>query len=106
MSSHHHYNRQSSNTYQHRGVLTKLTSSTSSSYHSGTVASGTSGVGRVNIGGVANKAIGAGLAVARNVPKLVNTSSLRKENGGQDITAVLVNRHGGELNFEIVVSIV
>ena len=35
------------------------------------------------------------------VPLPVNTSSLRKENGGQDITAVIVNRSGGEfLKFE------
>ena len=92
-----HYNRQSNNnTYQHRGALTKLKSSTPSSsvgsFHTIGAGNSTSGVGR--LGGVANKALGAGLAVGRNVPKLVNTSSLRKENGGQDITAVLVNRDG------------
>ena len=35
---------------------------------------------------------------ARNLPRPVQTSSLKKENGGQDITAVLVNRDGGEFS--------
>lgn len=34
-------------------------------------------------------------SVGRNVPKPIQTCSLKKENGGQDITAVLVNRNNG-----------
>ena len=36
-------------------------------------------------------------SVGRNVPKPIQTCSLKKENGGQDITAVLVNRNNGKL---------
>lgn len=32
----------------------------------------------------------------RSVPRPLQTSSLKKENGGQDVTAVLVNRNNGE----------
>ncbi len=96
-SNYHHNRQQPTQPFHHRGVLTKLTSSTSSSVGAfSTVASGnSSGLGGGTKSGLGTRAIGAGLGVARNVPKLVNTSSLRKENGGQDITAVLVNRHGG-----------
>lgn len=111
------YSNRHNQQYQHRGALTKLTSSnTSSSFHTigstsgvsgGTGAGGSSSsisatrTGGVRAGVVAGvgssskSVFGGGLNVGRNVPKLVNTSSLRKENGGQDITAVLVNRHGG-----------
>lgn len=97
----HHHNRQNSTQpFHHRGVLTKLTSSTSSSSTVGAFSSvaggGAGGSGSSTLkSGLGTRAIGAGFGVGRNVPKLVNTSSLRKENGGQDITAVLVNRHGG-----------
>lgn len=97
MSSHYNNNYHNRQQYHHRGALTKLTSSTSSSV--GTFHTIGSGGGSGGVGGLgARRAFGAGSSVARNVPKLVNTSSLRKENGGQDITAVLVNRHGGELS--------
>jgi len=40
--------------------------------------------------------IGSGSAIPpRNVPKPIQTCSLKKENGGQDVTAVLVNRNNG-----------
>ena len=45
-----------------------------------------------SIGGTAT---GISNVTAKNVPKPINTSSLRKENGGQDISTVLVNRQGG-----------
>mmetsp|Transcript_23948 Transcript_23948/g.35394 ORF Transcript_23948/g.35394 Transcript_23948/m.35394 type:complete len:100 (+) Transcript_23948:108-407(+) len=72
-----HGNRSGTDRGSHpRGVygLTTLSGATASSSH---------GTGRVS-------------AVARNVPRPVQTSSLKKENGGQDISAVLVNRHGGK----------
>ena len=85
-------NKNQNQQFHHRGALTKLNSSTSSSVGTFHTLNGSStGNGRAGLG---NRSIGAGLSVARNVPKLVNTSSLRKENGGQDITAVLVNRNG------------
>ena len=43
------------------------------------------------------KLVGGSNAGSSRVPLPVNTASLRKENGGQDITAVIVNRNGGEL---------
>ncbi len=92
----------SQNQYQHRGALTKLKSSSTAGAATNGATKSRAGLA-VGVGGAAasssaaTKAFGAGrLGVGRNVPKLVNTSSLRKENGGQDITAVLVNRHGGE----------
>ena len=91
----HHSNSNSSQQYHHRGALTKLTSSATSTSGVGSFSSAIGG-GASGVGGF-RRGIGAGLgSLGRNVPKLVNTSSLRKENGGQDITAVLVNR-GGEL---------
>lgn len=96
-SNYHHNRQQSTQPFHHRGVLTKLTSSTSSSVGAFSSVGG-AGSGSTVLGGksgLSRGGVSSGLGVARNVPKLVNTSSLRKENGGQDITAVLVNRHGG-----------
>jgi len=62
--------------YHNRGALTKL---------AGTAAPSGSRVG-----------VQTTVQVARNVPRPVNTSSLRKENGGQDLSIALVNRHGGK----------
>ncbi len=97
-SNYHHNRQQSTQPFHHRGVLTKLTSSTSSSVGAFSSVGGGAGSGSTVLGGkngLSRGGVSSGLGVARNVPKLVNTSSLRKENGGQDITAVLVNRHGG-----------
>ena len=98
-NNHHHNRQNSTQSFHHRGVLTKLSSSTSSSSTVGafsSVAGGGAGSSSTLKSGLGTRGIGAGFGVGRNVPKLVNTSSLRKENGGQDITAVLVNRHGGK----------
>lgn len=73
----------------HRGLntLTKLSNNNSnivsSSYSLG---SGSRGSGAFP---------GARSNVPRNVPRPLQTSSLKKENGGQDVTAVLVNRANG-----------
>ena len=64
--------------YHNRGALTKL---------AGTAAPSGSRVG-----------VQTTVQVARNVPRPVNTSSLRKENGGQDLSIALVNRHGGKFS--------
>ena len=74
-------------TFQSRGLLTKIGTAAGTPLAPGATSSTLSTSLRTGAGA------GGG---ARNVPRPVNTSSLRKENGGQDITAVLVNRHGGE----------
>ena len=78
----------------HRGLnqLTNLSSS-------GLVGSGT-GVG---IGGSGFGSGGAGPTRSSGpaAPRPLNTSSLKKENGGQDINAILVNRQGGEFRIPL-----
>lgn len=74
-------------TFQSRGLLTKIGTAAGTPLAPGATSSTLSTSLRTGAGA------GGG---ARNVPRPVNTSSLRKENGGQDITAVLVNRHGGK----------
>ena len=75
----------------HRGLntLTRLSPSNS-----------TIGSGAYSIGSTGTRASTANSSirnnVPRNVPKPLQTSSLKKENGGQDITAVLVNRRDGK----------
>lgn len=76
-------------TFQSRGLLTKIGSG-------GSGAGTTGGYGAGGLGGGGSSSLRGSGALGSNVPRPVNTSSLRKENGGQDITAVLVNRHGGK----------
>ena len=78
-------------TFQSRGLLTKIGSG-------GSGAGTTGGYGAGGLGGGGSSSLRGSGALGSNVPRPVNTSSLRKENGGQDITAVLVNRHGGKLH--------
>eukprot|EP00978_Attheya_sp_CCMP212_P007803 scaffold18160_cov48-Attheya_sp.AAC.1 len=49
------------------------------------------------IGTSSARAGSTGGLLAKNVPRPVQTSSLKKENGGQDLSTVLVNRNGGTL---------
>ena len=52
------------------------------------------GVGGNHQGGVGG--VNSGPAIPpRNVPRPIQTCSLKKEHGGQDVTAVLVNRNNG-----------
>jgi len=73
----------------HRGLnaLTRLTPSSS----------GVGGGGFSSVPGTKGSSLNSGSRnnIPRNVPKPLQTSSLKKENGGQDVTAVLVNRRNG-----------
>lgn len=78
----------------HRGLntLTRLTSFNAN----GTVPSGLSLGQHGGTRGSSSVLSGARTNIPRSVPKPLQTSSLKKENGGQDVTAVLVNRRNGK----------